>query len=75
VHATVGWTPSTGDCANACHGVARPRWTAVGEGEIACGTCHGIPPPSHDPEQTILDCATCHPAGFEHHIDGVVDLR
>lgn len=64
VQAAAGWDPDDLTCANACHGAARPRWTVVGAGEIACGTCHGVPPPSppHDPSQTIFACATCHAA-------------
>lgn len=61
---TAGWNPESGTCANGCHGAARPRWTAVGEGEIACGTCHGVPPPTppHEPGMSITMCATCHSA-------------
>lgn len=60
----VGWEADAGTCANACHGMARPRWTAVGEGEIACGTCHGVPPaaPPHAATMTLGDCAGCHAA-------------
>lgn len=88
VHIAVGWDRDTASCATWCHGVARPRWTAVGAGEIACGTCHGVPPPTpaHDAAMTRADCAGCHPAtvnafggivviaGTSDHIDGEVDV-
>jgi hypothetical protein len=90
VEPAAGWDAATGRCANACHGQARPRWTAVGAGEVACGTCHGIPPPSHDPRLGLSDCVTCHggtvtafggivvsgPPGAETslHVNGVVDV-
>lgn len=66
-----GYAPATGTCTGACHGDATPRWTAVGVGEAACGTCHGIPPANHVSDQ----CATCHGAlDAGYHVDGVVDL-
>jgi len=58
-----------------------PAWTAVDQGEAACGTCHGAPPETAaHPSRT--DCASCHPtmdaAGDfiapERHIDGNLDL-
>ncbi len=67
-----GYTPSTGTCSGvACHGEASPTWTAVGVGEAACGTCHGIPPANHVSDQ----CTTCH-GGLDpaYHVDGAVDL-
>jgi predicted CxxxxCH...CXXCH cytochrome family protein len=51
----------------ACHGVATPTWRA-GEGQADCGTCHGIPPPSH----ASARCESCHP--ISTHLDGVVQL-
>lgn len=74
VVAGAGWDPATGTCTNACHGAAAPRWTRVGAGEAACGTCHGVPPASHDPTQTIADCVQCHPALPDRHVDGVLDV-
>jgi hypothetical protein len=86
---SAGWDPGSGTCANACHRLARPRWTVVGQGEAACGTCHGVPPGSHAPF-TIEQCVDCHsasvgpfgnirftgPAGAETttHLNGVVDV-
>jgi predicted CxxxxCH...CXXCH cytochrome family protein len=57
------WDRTSATCAGTyCHGQAAPVWTRVNLGEIACGTCHGIPPANmfHDPALTINDCATCH---------------
>lgn len=33
------------------------EWTKVGEGEAACGTCHGLPPTGHGYNP---DCFQCH---------------
>jgi hypothetical protein len=90
VTAVAGWNRATGRCANACHGVSTPVWTAVGQGEIACGSCHGIPPPSHDPTLRLTDCVTCHSgtvtpfggiivtgppdAAVSRHINGTVEV-
>jgi predicted CxxxxCH...CXXCH cytochrome family protein len=72
-----------------CHGapfgdgnatLTRPLWRADAS-QAACGTCHGLPPRSHDPAQTR--CVLCHnrsvdgqnhliPGGL--HLDGRVDL-
>jgi predicted CxxxxCH...CXXCH cytochrome family protein len=95
------WDRTTGTCSGTyCHGagqslsadaapdrITAPVWTHAGDGEAACGRCHGIPPidGTHAPILTIADCATCHPAtvddfgnilftGLEsEHIDGDVD--
>lgn len=45
-----------------CHGVATEiPWTRP-EGQVACGTCHAVPPAdvSHPLPMTLRDCATCH---------------
>lgn len=71
----VGWDRQAGTCATAwCHGPARPVWTQTGG--AFCGSCHGIPPatPSHDATMTVATCASCHPAGFVKHMDGVLDV-
>jgi predicted CxxxxCH...CXXCH cytochrome family protein len=90
--ATAGGTldPSFGAttfaCANVyCHGAFRggnagnaPRWTRVGVGEAACGTCHGIPPPRSAGHPQRTACGDCHP-GYTStsvvaatHADGAV---
>lgn len=86
VNASLGWQRTTATCTTAaCHGSSQPTWTRTGE--VACGTCHGIPPatPSHATATTLASCATCHPAtvtatgaiivtgGVSAHINGVVD--
>jgi predicted CxxxxCH...CXXCH cytochrome family protein len=57
-----------------------PVWTRVGEGEAACGSCHGLPPPVPHPLPTY-PCHQCHGnvaadgASFtypELHVDGIV---
>jgi len=63
VNASLGWDRTSQTCATSyCHGPALPVWTNSNTDQIACGTCHGVPPAtaSHDPGLTIADCATCH---------------
>jgi predicted CxxxxCH...CXXCH cytochrome family protein len=75
-------------CANVyCHGAFRggraanaPRWTRVGAGEAACGTCHGLPPPRSAGHPQRTACGDCHP-GYtsssvvaETHLDGTVQF-
>ncbi len=64
-------------CTNYCHGASltaaggtnkTPSWTA-GAGQVACGTCHGAPPPlaaspagANHPQNPV--CASCHGAGY-----------
>ncbi len=84
-----------GTCSSTyCHGATlqaggtnqAPRWTG-GSGEVACGTCHGIPPPS-PPHPAVTGglgvCSVCHPATADatgaiipasaggEHLDGIV---
>jgi predicted CxxxxCH...CXXCH cytochrome family protein len=70
----------TAYCHGASMGAAAPTWTQVGNGQAACGTCHGLPPPAPHPAST--NCAQCHQnmgAGTtftqpQRHIDGVLDV-
>lgn len=55
-----------------------PRWNTVDGTQAACGTCHGVPPPSPHPQST--SCGSCH-AGYSSdtvnvttHVNGVVDV-
>jgi predicted CxxxxCH...CXXCH cytochrome family protein len=83
------WSSETRSCEGVyCHGGAfddadatntAPEWDLVGEGEAACGACHGIPPSNH----ASGACRTCHGdlvaddgslADPSRHVDGVVDL-
>jgi predicted CxxxxCH...CXXCH cytochrome family protein len=58
------WNRNQATCMNVyCHGefprgdtANDPVWTNVGD--ILCGTCHRIPPPSPHPSNT--DCSACH---------------
>ena len=58
------WDREAATCATWCHGEAEPVWTRVGQGEAACGTCHGVPPDDgvHATDLELGDCAGCHPA-------------
>lgn len=70
----LGWDRTAQTCTSAwCHGPARPMWTQTGG--AFCGSCHGVPPatPSHA-GANVSTCASCHPAGFARHIDGVLDV-
>jgi predicted CxxxxCH...CXXCH cytochrome family protein len=75
-------------CANVyCHGAFRggnranaPRWTRVGAGEAACGTCHGVPPPQSTGHVQRSACGDCH-AGYTAtsvnaatHLNGTVEV-
>lgn len=63
------WDRAAATCSNTyCHaGVAGggkplPVWTSAGQGEGACGACHGLPPPSPHPivSAELAGCAGCH---------------
>jgi predicted CxxxxCH...CXXCH cytochrome family protein len=50
---TPSWARATATCASYCHGatlgggtVASPVWTTTDGSQIACGSCHGLPPPA-----------------------------
>ncbi|MBN1610809.1 MAG: CxxxxCH/CxxCH domain-containing protein, partial [Polyangiaceae bacterium] len=64
-----------------CHGSETPVWTAPRSSSDACGTCHGLPPPSPHPQRQ--DCSVCHGDVIaqdgtflrpELHIDGQVEV-
>ena len=57
------WDREDATCETWCHGASRPVWTRVGQGEVFCGSCHGIPPVDgvHDPDLELGDCFGCHP--------------
>jgi hypothetical protein len=77
---TATWDRDAATCNTYCHGADAPRWTVVGGGEAACGTCHALPPPAPHPAASA--CEGCHPtagpgmsiADRDRHVDGVVDL-
>jgi predicted CxxxxCH...CXXCH cytochrome family protein len=88
VVAALGWDRTTRTCATAsCHGASRPVWTS--QGQVSCGTCHGIPPASapHTPAMTVAACVSCHPGTVDsfgniivtgqtsEHMNGIVDLQ
>jgi predicted CxxxxCH...CXXCH cytochrome family protein len=60
------WNTTALTCANTyCHGSSTlggtnktPSWTTVNGTQAACGTCHGLPPPS--PHMQNSSCGTCH---------------
>jgi predicted CxxxxCH...CXXCH cytochrome family protein len=66
---TPSWDRATATCASTwCHagvaGGARPTpvWTSAGDGEGACGACHGLPPPAPHPAVSgdLAGCVGCH---------------
>jgi predicted CxxxxCH...CXXCH cytochrome family protein len=78
---TPSWNGAT--CATYCHGaslgggaIPAPTWTA-GSTQIACGACHGLPPPA--PHTTSTSCGTCHTGytstsvNLSLHLNGTVD--
>jgi predicted CxxxxCH...CXXCH cytochrome family protein len=79
------WDHAAATCASTyCHGgtlaggrLTTPVWTWVDGTQVACGACHGVPPPP--PHLARSDCGACHP-GFTSsrvdlatHMNGVVD--
>src|SRR5205814_133026 len=55
---------------NQCHGSANPVWTG-GPSQAQCGSCHGVPPPSHVDNR----CTACHPGpDAPTHADGKLDI-
>jgi predicted CxxxxCH...CXXCH cytochrome family protein len=81
------WSRQEATCTNtACHAPSAdsratrqaPRWNKVGQGEAACGTCHGIPPSSHADDR----CEACHRPAYDTagrlrpqaHANGTVEL-
>jgi len=58
------WNRSDATCGTWCHGSSLPVWTRVGEGEVYCGSCHGVPPAGtpHQPDMQLTDCVDCHPS-------------
>lgn len=83
------WDSGTATCANTyCHGatmdggaLTAPVWTTVDGSQVACGSCHGLPPGGAHP-QDVPACGTCHrdtataDGGLKEdvskHIDGTV---
>jgi predicted CxxxxCH...CXXCH cytochrome family protein len=87
------WDRASATCSNTyCHGATltggskvKPIWSPVGQGQAACGTCHGVPPPlPHFQASGRASCSGCHSdtvnpdgtikvaGGF--HINGLVDV-
>jgi predicted CxxxxCH...CXXCH cytochrome family protein len=59
-----GWDRASASCESWCHGESQPVWNRVGQDEVFCGSCHGIPPADavHPPDLELGDCAGCHPS-------------
>jgi predicted CxxxxCH...CXXCH cytochrome family protein len=64
------WDRSAATCTNGyCHAPFQdsnahfitPVWTAVGQSQAPCGSCHGVPPVGHGPDTR---CNTCHRTSF-----------
>ncbi len=85
---TFAWNSTAGTCTNGyCHSPFADAsssqinpivWTAVGQNQAACGTCHGNPPAGHGPN---TQCDTCHRPTFNNgqpstplHANGAVNL-
>src|SRR5205085_12275805 len=60
------WNRAAASCsATYCHGASlaggtntTPQWTKVDGTQAACGSCHGVPPPTPLPDNP--DCSSCH---------------
>lgn len=72
-----------------CHGATlaggalpSPSWTATDGAAVACGACHGAPPPL--PHLQLHECHRCHPGTVREdgtldvaggrHVDGALDV-
>lgn len=88
---TPSWDRVGGACTVYCHGATlsagggaqtTPSWTG---GPVACGDCHGVPPPApHPAAADRTACVTCHaetmdatgaviaPAAGGKHLDGAI---
>ena len=89
------WDRGSATCSSTyCHGATlsggtnkMPIWTLVGQGQAACGTCHGVPPPPPHPVVTggLAACNPCHadtidpagnvipPTSGGKHLSGMVE--
>jgi predicted CxxxxCH...CXXCH cytochrome family protein len=87
--AKASWDRASASCTAYCHGATlpggsntTPKWTQVDGTQAACGSCHGVPPPSPHPQNA--NCNSCHPGTVNAdgtinvssglHINGVVDV-
>jgi predicted CxxxxCH...CXXCH cytochrome family protein len=88
---SVSYDAESGECSDSyCHGAAlfaggsltEPVWTAVGEDQAECGTCHGLPPARRHPQ--VDNCGACHRRVADNelnivdptlHINGRVDVN
>lgn len=70
---SIGWSPSSQTCANACHGPATWSPTAT----LPCSSCHGIPPATgvHATHSARYPCSSCHDAGYSTTTANVVTHR
>lgn len=75
------WDRDAATCSGGyCHGTTlaggaatSPVWTVQDGTQVACGACHGDPPPPPHPDDPT--CAGCHPALSDGlHLDGTVQL-
>jgi predicted CxxxxCH...CXXCH cytochrome family protein len=76
------WDDQSRTCTASCHaraGAAKPRPLWTDKGPLACGDCHGSPPPKH----FVGACSSCHGeanatgtalTGARLHVNGGVDL-
>jgi predicted CxxxxCH...CXXCH cytochrome family protein len=89
--ARTGGTPASFDaasltCSTYCHGATlaaggtntAPLWTRVDGSQVACGTCHGLPPPA--PHSSNPSCDACHDGytsssvNLAIHVNGHVEV-
>jgi len=64
-----------------CHGAYTPNWVAPRTSDVACGSCHALPPPLPHPQ--TKPCSLCHGAVIDSnqqiirpdlHVDGQVQV-
>jgi predicted CxxxxCH...CXXCH cytochrome family protein len=81
---TPSWNGSSFTCTNYCHGASlsggssvTPVWTQ-GSSQAACGTCHGLPPPTghHSTHQSEgIGCGSCHPGYSTTSVDTALHVN
>ncbi len=77
---TPAWRRASATCAGTyCHGatltggtLTNPVWTTTDGAQIACGSCHGLPPPVPHPQNPA--CGTCHPGYTASAVNGAVHV-
>ena len=88
--AAPAWNRASATCASTyCHGgtlsggsITAPQWTKVDGTQAACGTCHGLPPPTgRHSDHSGRSCGDCHGGSYtrtsadpSRHVNATVEV-